>query len=163
MPVTVSVQGEDLWELRRHAHADGTDFWAVKRLVQRVFPPCMCASRPVTNSLLGEAREHNGQPATPGVGPACPGHKRVLPVQSTVQALDMTEEGKEPRRCGGGRARGYPPPQRLSLPLSLAIETLLCYLELHPRRWLQLLPCTYAHCHLRCPGGCAQLQALAHR
>ncbi|XP_042121276.1 ATP-dependent DNA helicase Q4 isoform X1 [Peromyscus maniculatus bairdii] len=129
-------QGEDLWELRRHAHADGTDFWAVKRLVQRVFPPCMCASRPVTNSLLGEAREHNGQPATPGVGPACPGHKRVLPVQSTVQALDMTEE---------------------------AIETLLCYLELHPRRWLQLLPCTYAHCHLRCPGGCAQLQALAHR
>ncbi|XP_028726822.1 ATP-dependent DNA helicase Q4 isoform X5 [Peromyscus leucopus] len=129
-------QGEDLWELRRHAHADGTDFWAVKRLVQRVFPPCTCAPRTVTNSLLGEAREHNGRPATPGAGPACPGHKRVLPVQATVQALDMTEE---------------------------AIETLLCYLELHPRRWLQLLPCTYAHCHLRCPGGRAQLQALAHR
>ncbi|XP_036064454.1 ATP-dependent DNA helicase Q4 [Onychomys torridus] len=129
-------QGEDLWELRRHAHADGTDFWAVKRLVQRVFPPCTCTPRPVTKSLLEEAREHNGQPAHPVVGQACPGHKRALPVQSTVQALDMTEE---------------------------AIETLLCYLELHPRHWLRLLPYTYAHCHLRCPGGCAQLQALAHR
>ncbi|XP_052604115.1 ATP-dependent DNA helicase Q4 isoform X4 [Peromyscus californicus insignis] len=154
-------QGEDLWELRRHAHADGTDFWAVKRLVQRVFPPCTCTPRPVTKSLLEEAREHDGQPVPPEVGPACPGHKRALPVQSTVQALDMTEEGKEPRRCGDGRERL--PPQRLSLPLPLAIETLLCYLELHPRHWLQLLPCTYAHCHLRCPGGRAQLQALAHR
>ncbi|XP_050001239.1 ATP-dependent DNA helicase Q4 [Alexandromys fortis] len=117
-------QGEDLWELRRHAHADGTDFLAVKKLVQRVFPPCTCT------------RRHNGQQTHPVLGQACQGHKRALPVQSTVQALDMTEE---------------------------AIETLLCYLELHPRHWLELLPYTYAHCRLRCPGGPAQLQALAHR
>ncbi|OBS67180.1 hypothetical protein A6R68_04272 [Neotoma lepida] len=129
-------QGEDLWELRRHAHADGTDFLAVKKLVQRVFPPCTCTRRPMSKSLLEEAKEPNGQQTHPVLGQACLGHKRALPVQSTVQALDMTEE---------------------------AIETLLCYLELHPRRWLQLLPCTYAHCHLRCPGGRAQLQALAHR
>lgn len=44
-----------------------------------------------------------------------------------------------------------------------AIETLLCYLELHPRRWLELLGPTYARCHLRCPGGAPQLLALAHR
>ncbi|CAO2601871.1 ATP-dependent DNA helicase Q4 [Lemmus lemmus] len=117
-------QGEDLWELRRHVHADGTDFLAVKKLVQRVFPPCPCT------------RRHNGQQTQPVLGPACLGHKRALPVQSTVQALDMTEE---------------------------AIETLLCYLELHPRHWLELLPYTYAHCRLHCPGGRAQLQALAHR
>jgi ATP-dependent DNA helicase Q4 len=44
-----------------------------------------------------------------------------------------------------------------------AIETLLCYLELHPRRWLELLPATYARCRLRCPGGRTQLQTLAHK
>jgi ATP-dependent DNA helicase Q4 len=54
-------------------------------------------------------------------------------------------------------------PPLLSLSLPLAIETLLCYLELHPRHWLELLPWTYAQCHLHCLGGSAQLQALAHR
>ncbi|XP_031203641.1 ATP-dependent DNA helicase Q4 isoform X2 [Mastomys coucha] len=129
-------QSEDLWELRRHAHADSTDFLAVKKLVHRVFPPCTCSQRPMPRSPLQEVEEHSGQQTYPILGQACPGHKRALPVQSTVQALDMTEE---------------------------AIETLLCYLELHPRHWLELLPCTYAHCHLHCPGGHAQLQALAHR
>ncbi|XP_051015305.1 ATP-dependent DNA helicase Q4 [Acomys russatus] len=129
-------QGEDLCELRRHAHADGIDFLAVKKLVQRVFPPCMCAQRPRSESSLEETKEHSGQQTYSILGRACLGHKRALPVQSTVQTLDMTEE---------------------------AIETLLCYLELHPRHWLELLPCTYAHCRLRCPGGSARLQALAHR
>ncbi|XP_055482593.1 ATP-dependent DNA helicase Q4 [Psammomys obesus] len=128
-------QGEDLCELRRHAHADGTDFLAVKKLVQHVFPPCTCTHRPRSGSSL-ETKEHNGQQTYPVLGRACLGHKRALPVQSMVQTLDMTEE---------------------------AIETLLCYLELHPQHWLELLPCTYAHCHLRCPGGSAQLQTLAHR
>ncbi|XP_021072277.1 ATP-dependent DNA helicase Q4 [Mus pahari] len=127
-------QGEDLWELRRHAHADSTDFLAVKKLVQRVFPPCTCSQRLM--SPPEDIREHKGQQRDPVLGQTCPGHERALPVQSTVQALDMTEE---------------------------AIETLLCYLELHPRHWLELLPCTYAQCHLHCPGGSAQLQALAHR
>ncbi|XP_006241868.1 ATP-dependent DNA helicase Q4 isoform X3 [Rattus norvegicus] len=127
-------QGEDLWELSRHVHADSTDFLAVKKLVQRVFPACSCAQRPM--SPLEEVKEHSGQQTYPVLGLACRGHKRALPVQSTVLALDMKEE---------------------------AIETLLCYLELHPRHWLELLPYTYAHCHLRCPGGSAQLQALVHR
>lgn len=61
----------------------------------------------------------------------------------------------------GYRERLVPPLLSLSLPL--AIETLLCYLELHPRHWLELLPWTYAQCHLHCPGGSAQLQVLAHR
>lgn len=54
-------------------------------------------------------------------------------------------------------------PRPLSPALPLAIETLLCYLELHPQRWLKLLEPTYARCHLRCPGGPTQLQALARR
>lgn len=91
-------QGEDLWELRRHAHADSTDFLAVKRLVQRVFPPCTCSQRPVSKSSPEEVKEHSGQQTYPVLGQACLGHERALPVQSTVQALDMTEEGKEPSR-----------------------------------------------------------------
>ncbi|XP_063499795.1 ATP-dependent DNA helicase Q4 isoform X15 [Symphalangus syndactylus] len=141
-------RGEDLRELRRHVHADSTDFLAVKRLVQRVFPACTCTrlppeqegamgeERPVPKYPPQEAEQLGGHQAAPGPRRACTGHERALPIQLTVQALDMPEE---------------------------AIETLLCYLELHPRHWLELLATTYTHCRLNCPGGPAQLQALAHR
>nr|XP_005908196.1 PREDICTED: ATP-dependent DNA helicase Q4 [Bos mutus] len=140
-------QGQDLRELRRHVHANAVDFFAVKRLVQRVFPPCACARQPpeqegsrseeghLAGAPVAASAQDSGQPSIPHT-PRCPGHERVLPVQPTVQALDMPEE---------------------------AIETLLCYLELHPRRWLKLLAPTYARCHLRWPGGPTQLQALARR
>ncbi|KAF6100893.1 RecQ like helicase 4 [Phyllostomus discolor] len=124
-------QGEDLRELRRHVHASATDFLAVKKLVQRVFPPCSCAQRPPEQQ--GGSREE-GPLREQAV--RCPGHVRALPVQPTVQALDMPEE---------------------------VIETLLCYLELHPQHWLELLTPTYACCRLRFPGGPTQLQALAGR
>lgn len=94
MHMTVPLQGEDLWELRRHAHADGTDFLAVKKLVQWVFPPCMCSQRPMSKAPTEETKEHSGQQTYPILGRTCLGHKRALPVQSTVEALDMTEEGK---------------------------------------------------------------------
>nr|XP_008000145.2 ATP-dependent DNA helicase Q4 isoform X1 [Chlorocebus sabaeus] len=141
-------QGEDLRELRRHVHANGTDFLAVKRLVQRVFPACTCTrpspeqegtmggARPVPKYSSQEAEQLGVHQAAPGPRRTCVGHERALPVQLTVQALDMAEE---------------------------AIETLLCYLELHPRHWLELLATTYIRCRLSCPGGPAQLQALAHR
>nr|XP_060467582.1 LOW QUALITY PROTEIN: ATP-dependent DNA helicase Q4 [Panthera onca] len=137
-------QGQDLQELRRHVHAEASDFLAVKKLVQCSFPPCTCThaqqppeqegaksqDRPVTVSPSEAEQASNKGLAQ------CLGHERALPVQPLVQALDMPEE---------------------------AIETLLCYLELHPQRWLELLAPTYAYCHLRCPGGLPQLQALARR
>ncbi|KAM5211084.1 ATP-dependent DNA helicase Q4 isoform 3-T3 [Hipposideros larvatus] len=135
-------QGEDLQELRRHVHAHATDFLAVKKLVQRVFPPCACSPRILEQAGGGSPERVSAKSPWEAQQPSqdhtarCPGHERVLPVQPIVQALDMTEE---------------------------AIETLLCYLELHPQHWLELLPSTYAHCHLRCPGGPTQLQALARR
>ncbi|XP_015342144.1 ATP-dependent DNA helicase Q4 isoform X8 [Marmota marmota marmota] len=141
-------QGQDLQELRRHVHANGADFLALKKLVQRLFPPCSCTPqppeqeggrngmRPTAGAPLQEAKQHSGHSAAPVRGQVCPGHARALPIQQIVQALDMPEE---------------------------AIETLLCYLELHPRHWLELLPTTYSRCHLRCPGGPTQLQALAHK
>ncbi|KAM4865342.1 ATP-dependent DNA helicase Q4 [Thomomys bottae] len=140
-------QGEDLQELRRHVHAASTDFLVVKKLVQRAFPPCTCTwpspeqsqgtirLRPVAESSPQKVRP-SGQQAALVPGSACPGHERALPVQPMVQTLDMPEE---------------------------AIETLLCYLELHPRHWLELLPAVYARCHLRCPGGRTELQTLAHK
>nr|XP_055204537.1 ATP-dependent DNA helicase Q4 isoform X8 [Gorilla gorilla gorilla] len=167
-------QGEDLRELRRHVHADSTDFLAVKRLVQRVFPACTCTctrppseqegavggERPVPKYPPQEA-EQLGHQAAPGPRRVCMGHERALPIQLTVQALDMPEEGEEP----GVSHRGVEglSPRPLSPALPPAIETLLCYLELHPHHWLELLATTYTHCRLNCPGGPAQLQALAHR
>uniref|UniRef100_A0A674GSU0 DNA 3'-5' helicase n=1 Tax=Taeniopygia guttata TaxID=59729 RepID=A0A674GSU0_TAEGU len=55
----------------------------------------------------------------------CRGHERSLPVQELVQALDLREEG---------------------------IQTLLCLLELHPGRLLQLFPPVPARCRIRIPG-----------
>ncbi|XP_054564705.1 ATP-dependent DNA helicase Q4 [Eptesicus fuscus] len=129
-------QGEDLRELRRHVHANAIDFLAVKKLVQRAFPPCTCTQR-LSEQEGGERQEGRSskQPSCEQTA-RCPGHKRALPVQPTVQALDTPEE---------------------------VIETLLCYLELHPQRWLELLAPTYTHCCVRCPGGPTQLQALARR
>ncbi|XP_036159696.1 ATP-dependent DNA helicase Q4 isoform X2 [Myotis myotis] len=129
-------QGEDLRELRRHVHANAIDFLAVKKLVQRAFPPCTCARW--RSEQEGGERQEGGSSKQPSHEQTarCPGHKRALPVQPTVQALDMPEE---------------------------VIETLLCYLELHPQHWLELLAPTYTHCCVRCPGGPTQLQALASR
>ncbi|XP_033058980.1 ATP-dependent DNA helicase Q4 isoform X3 [Trachypithecus francoisi] len=101
-------QGEDLRELRRHVHANGTDFLAVKRLVQRVFPACTCTrpspeqegamggERPVPKYPPQKAEQLGVHQAAPGPRRTCVGHERALPVQLTVQALDMPEEGEEP-------------------------------------------------------------------
>nr|XP_040149367.1 ATP-dependent DNA helicase Q4 isoform X4 [Ictidomys tridecemlineatus] len=163
-------QGKDLQELRRHVHANGADFLALKKLVQRLFPPCSCTPqppeqeggrngmRPTAGAPPQEAKQHSGHSAAPVRGHVCPGHARALPIQQTVQALDMPEEGKGREEGGGGLS-----PHHLSPLPPTAIETLLCYLELHPRHWLELLPTTYSRCHLRCPGGPTQLQALAHK
>ena len=106
-------QGQDLRELCRHVHANAVDFFAVKRLVQRVFPPCACARRPpeqegsrskeghLAGAPVAASAQDPGQPSIPHT-PRCPGHERVLPVQPTVQALDMPEEGEEQGRMWRG-------------------------------------------------------------
>jgi len=42
VPSSLSLQGGDLHELRRHIYADTVDYYTVKRLVQKVFPACKC-------------------------------------------------------------------------------------------------------------------------
>ncbi|KAK2512622.1 Recql4 [Columba guinea] len=140
-------EGGDLHELRRHIHGDAVDFYAIQKLVQKVFAPCKCLELhrkhrdAVRDGELEDAEiaefleeEEDGAAVKPSERRVCYKHERAIPIQETVEALDLREEG---------------------------IETLLCYLELHPRRWLELLPPTYSSCHLRCYGGHRQLRAAA--
>lgn len=51
-------------------------------------------------------------------GQRCPGHEVAIPVDETVRALDISEE---------------------------TIATLLCYLELHPKRFVTVLSSVYVN------------------
>ncbi|XP_014811592.1 PREDICTED: ATP-dependent DNA helicase Q4 [Calidris pugnax] len=145
-------EGGDLHELRRHIYGDTVDFFTIKKLVQKVFSPCKClelhqksqdvvkgsevVDAQMAELLEKEEKEEEKEEEEDG-GEAervCYKHERAIPVQQTVESLDVREEG---------------------------IETLLCYLELHPRRWLELLPHTYSSCRLMCYGGPRQLRAVA--
>ncbi|XP_013768250.1 ATP-dependent DNA helicase Q4 [Pundamilia nyererei] len=63
----------------------------------------------------------------------CHTHERAIPIQETIEALDITEEG---------------------------VETLLCYLELHPQRFVELLHPTLSVCKVSCYDGPRQLQKI---
>ncbi|XP_062900702.1 LOW QUALITY PROTEIN: ATP-dependent DNA helicase Q4 [Mobula hypostoma] len=150
-------EGEDMNELRRHIYADTVDYYTVKKLVQKVFPPCKCRDvhqkwqdinscgeiaddemmdipDPSDEVSLEESQPFKEDDRT--LLRICPKHGRALPIQKTVEMLDIREEG---------------------------IETLLCYLELHPQHWLELIYPTYSNCRLTCYNGPLQLRAVARR
>nr|XP_008120225.1 PREDICTED: ATP-dependent DNA helicase Q4 [Anolis carolinensis] len=143
-------EGEDLHELRRHIYADTVDFFTVKRLVQKVFPRCKCrelhqkqqqlskGDEVEDAEMLALSEESGGENPSSGAGQqrVCYRHERAIPIQPTVEALDFREEG---------------------------IETLLCYLELHPQRWLEMLHPTFSSCRVICYGGPQQLRTVAQR
>lgn len=56
----------------------------------------------------------------------CPGHEVCFSIESTVQLLDIPEEN---------------------------ISTLLCYLELHEQRYIQVLSKAYCMCKVMSYGG----------
>lgn len=66
----------------------------------------------------------------------CGGHEVAIPIAKAVEQLDMKEE---------------------------AIETQLCYLELHAKRWVQLLKSVRSTCTLKFYGGPAHLHYVAQR
>lgn len=66
----------------------------------------------------------------------CGGHDVAIAIESAVQELDMPEE---------------------------SIATLLCYLELHENRWLEVLQPVKATCTVKFYGGHAHLRAVAKR
>uniref|UniRef100_H3C0F9 ATP-dependent DNA helicase Q4 n=1 Tax=Tetraodon nigroviridis TaxID=99883 RepID=H3C0F9_TETNG len=152
-------EGGDLHELRRHIYADTVDYYTVKKLVQKVFPPCKCKqiqqkhqelvkAGEIEDSELLEAmdvfdqemkeKEEDGPLGAQEEGSSdwpcprvCHTHERAIPIQQTVEALDITEEG---------------------------VETLLCYLELHPQRFVELLHPTLSVCKISCYDGPRQLR-----
>ncbi|KAK5854998.1 hypothetical protein PBY51_005140 [Eleginops maclovinus] len=222
----LNPEGEDLHELRRHIYSDTVDYFTVKKLVQKVFPPCKCkqihqkqqeleqdmedaemmemmdmcdqenlnppnqqdsehtdtpeqstaqeSSHPEAAELplqdckdeekkmeLEEKKDEQSvehEEADNSIKPkegeskeddwlrdqeeegsdwpkerVCHTHERAIPMEATVEALDITEEG---------------------------VETLLCYLELHPQRFVELLHPTLSVCKIGCYSGPKQLQKL---
>lgn len=211
--------GGDLHELRRHIYADTVDYYTVKRLIQKVFPPCKCKrihqkqqqlakdiedsellemmevcdqesslntwtqqnatdvsqqptqlseetdtnERPICEEIeneeqgkVDESVQKEGAASLSNQGEVevnrgnemqkeervntdwpkervCHTHERAIPVHQTVETLDITEEG---------------------------VETLLCYLELHPQRFVELLHPTMSVCKVSCYNGPRQLQKL---
>ena len=66
----------------------------------------------------------------------CLGHRVALPIDSTVHSLDVREE---------------------------IISTMLAYLELHTRKWLQVSNPLRSHCTVKCYGGPEQYQLLLQK
>ncbi|XP_028317453.1 ATP-dependent DNA helicase Q4 isoform X2 [Gouania willdenowi] len=178
-------EGGDLHELRRHIYADTVDYYTVKRLVQKVFPACKCKQihqkqqklidnmedsellemmdahdrdggvDPPTATDSNQEGEITASPVKVSEGchqedersaglqceescdwpreRVCHTHERAIPIQQTVETLDITEEG---------------------------VETLLCYLELHPQRFVELLHTTLSVCKVSCYDGPRQLQKI---
>ncbi|XP_019636907.1 PREDICTED: ATP-dependent DNA helicase Q4-like [Branchiostoma belcheri] len=163
----LNADGSDLCELRRHTYGNSVDRTTVKKLLRKVFPRCRCREKlrqereqergaqesefeddGIDYTMLSEdgnnttqvsSNPDSDQNATsavsshPTVGSSeaplpcsCPGHVVAVPIEAAVQALDMTEEG---------------------------IATLLCYLELHPRKWIEVLQPIRAFCTIQFYGG----------
>ncbi|XP_030831457.1 ATP-dependent DNA helicase Q4 [Strongylocentrotus purpuratus] len=121
--------GSDVWELKRHTFGNSVDRFTVKKLVKRIFRPCKCNQiHKLKEANAGENDEHKPSHSI------CPGHACSFPVETTVQDLDIKEEG---------------------------IATLMCYLELHPDRWLVTHPHTYTKCELNFYGGPRELRECA--
>ncbi|XP_043924010.1 ATP-dependent DNA helicase Q4 [Protopterus annectens] len=147
----------DLCELRRHIYADTVDYITIKKLVQKVFVSCRCREihqkqrallqgSEVTDDemlevldnaeeLLCDKKQLTTEPnsTSPRI---CYKHEGAVPIQQTVEMLDIREEG---------------------------IETLMCYLELHPQGWVEMLHPTLSSCRIVCYGGPQQLRMIAKR
>lgn len=134
------MQGKDLNELRRHIYSDSTDRHVLRKLLLRVFKPCKCR--------IGMEELENWDPdLTPqetlgdkspskAVPVHCPGHEVAFLTEETVQALDLPEEN---------------------------ILTLLCYLELHPQHWIEVLSPAYVTCKVISYSGPTALKVAAKK
>ncbi|XP_061162436.1 ATP-dependent DNA helicase Q4-like isoform X2 [Saccostrea echinata] len=127
-------EGQDLSELKRHSYANTVDYRTLKKFVHHVFIPCHCKK-------VHEMQQESPEKAIKikerqGKDRVCHGHERAVIIDTLVTNMDVKEEG---------------------------ILTLLCYLELHPLRWVENLVNVYATCKVQCYGGPAQLQAISKK
>ncbi|XP_062621086.1 ATP-dependent DNA helicase Q4-like isoform X2 [Saccostrea cucullata] len=127
-------EGQDLAELKRHSYANTVDYRTLKKFVNHVFIPCHCKK---VHEMQQDCHENAIKiKERQGKDRVCRGHERAVVIDSLVMNMDVKEEG---------------------------ILTLLCYLELHPLRWVENLVNVYATCKVQCYGGPAQLQAVSKK
>lgn len=143
--------GGDLNELRRHIYANSVDHHIIRKLLQRVFVPCKClriaqlfegvdfdedfAGKESAIQVRNGTEEHHeskGNPVQNRVN--CPGHEVAFSVDETVKTLDLPQEN---------------------------ISTMLCYLELHCKQWIKVMPLVYTMCKVVSYKGPRALKAAA--
>ena len=138
--LTFLMQGSDMVELRRHTYSNTVDPYAIKQLVAKAFPKCKC--KEIKQSSTATPNPSQDAPQSSQSSPKslsgriryCAGHEVTIPIETTVQALDVREE---------------------------CLSTLLCYIEL--QSWLEVLNPVNDTCTLKCYGGPRQLRALARK
>ncbi|XP_039755581.1 ATP-dependent DNA helicase Q4 [Pararge aegeria] len=100
-------------ELLKHIYANSIERPVIRKLLEKVFIPCKCMS---PNSSV---KQLNNQKR-------CEGHEVSIPIDSTVEELDLPSEN---------------------------IATLLCYIELHHKHYIKVLNNAYTMCTISSYGG----------
>lgn len=111
--VFINDSSNDVNELLKHIYSNYIDRPTVRRLLEKVFIPCECCS-PQEGSSSSSSIQH------------CKGHEVGIPVDATVEELDLPSEN---------------------------ISTLLCYVELHPKKYIKVLNNAYTMCKISSYGG----------
>lgn len=111
--VLMNNSNNDKNELLKHIHANTIDRPSIRKLLQKVFIPCQCAS---TQDVLSNTTANS----------RCKGHEVGIPIDSTVEELDLPSEN---------------------------ISTMLCYVELHSKQYIKVLHNAYTMCKISSYGG----------
>lgn len=112
--VLMNNSNNDKNELLKHVHANTIDRPSIRKLLQKVFIPCQCASA-LEVSLINMTANSR-----------CKGHEVGIPIDSTVEELDLPSEN---------------------------ISTMLCYVELHNKQYIKVLNNAYTMCKISSYGG----------
>lgn len=104
-------------------------------LVESVVETVVAGEDKVLGAIEGSS-DHQELSTQAPVRRLCGGHEVAMVTESLIQELDMREE---------------------------SIATLLCYLELHPCRWLEVLQPVKSTCTVKFYGGHAQLRSVAQK
>ncbi|XP_053606237.1 ATP-dependent DNA helicase Q4 [Plodia interpunctella] len=107
--VFLNCSDNDKNELLKHIHANTIDRPTIRKLIQKIFVPCDCQNQEASTSRKW-----------------CKGHEVGIPIDSTVEELDLPAEN---------------------------IATLLCYIELHPKQYIKVLNNAYTMCKIASYGG----------
>ncbi|XP_013190854.2 ATP-dependent DNA helicase Q4 [Amyelois transitella] len=115
--VFMNNSDSDKNELLKHIHANTTDRPTIRKLIQKLFISCDCQNQGATTSKYSNQKR-------------CKGHEVGIPIDSTVEELDLPAEN---------------------------IATLLCYVELHPKKYIKVLNNAYTLCKIASYGGPVKL------